>query len=777
MEPIDRLLILLRIVYYLLQVSVFAKVSNDHKDTSVIFPCICIVISASFGNHLPAFFMGVFLSIFLIVRYHLFTPRTPDSSDPPAKGSGPESGPAGEDPGSNIVGFPNGFSVPDDSDDEDDFVDPLITSLTWERDEETLNTRIDTLTAMNEDLTADNEALAKQVYEWKEAYYSLEINSKAEYNIVKGQNVELNRRINIYEAGRPLQFQTNRLNKANAVIMEKEQEIDRLTNQVKRLEDAAQFRHKCYEENSKLKAELDEKNILRASAHQATEEKASALNTVVTLLHSMVEKGGLSLDPAVFIMYELLRSGINPQHLQVDLDKYIWYLRYVRLGYSQRGTIHGGFRATIAMFFGGEYRGNVFTKEMNGAEVVLPLTPTSRLDLEQVGYEPEFPPATPINGATLPGPSVPPFPSNPRQPPSNTGLQPPSNPRQPPSNPSQPPPNAVGPVLQGPPQNTQPFPDPATDGLARELGGMTIKSTDKVQPPLQDATNNFFGKRNGGSQTTEGISIKGAAAAAAKPNPFQRAAEAMKAKAAAGPSGVGSPGFGSSGFGSSGSVSSGFGSPGWGSSATGSSGFGSSTPGSSVLGSSGSNSQPATAPSANLPDDPLKAALDLVAAKKADPNDVAKMLKIPLSMADRYIIGRVRTRLEDVSTAYQKLIHLVPSPQTKANPGAPTTSGVKLGPTWSVPTTLPTAAPSSVPFPGLKPQPKSGGDAQMDMFPDSSLNGGAKDFKPGQSFVMGGALPTAAQSSSAPAQSKKQTYRSRNDYRSRDDDDDDLYGL
>ncbi|KAL1595169.1 hypothetical protein SLS60_009857 [Paraconiothyrium brasiliense] len=420
--------------------------------------CVCILISAFRGNHLDALLIGIVLAAFLFfqrgvnpleLEFNSDAPAEeslPDSetpaeesfpgSDPPAEASRPDYGPAMEDPGSSFVGFPKGITVPDESDGEKDSGSTFVgfpKGITVpdesddeqdsenpgaKQDESSVGTRTGTLTNRRENL-------AEPLDEWKRRYFDLEStyrDHEAEYKFVLSQNVELNRRINIYERGDAVQNALDKLETAKFDIQSRDCQIEDLEYQVRRLQDRVDRRVECYEENAKLKAEQDEMKMSLARVSQVAEEKSSAFDKVVKILHEMVEKNGSSVEPVVWIMYQLIRSGINIQHLAVDLDKFFWYLKYVQPGNAQHGTIHGGFRASMSMYLGGDSRGSVFIKGHDGAEHHLPLQPVTHRDLEQVCGIPCVPFNTATTGTNLP-------PSLVQLPPTTVASQPPVPPQ------------------------------------------------------------------------------------------------------------------------------------------------------------------------------------------------------------------------------------------------------------------------------------------------------------------------------------------------------------
>ncbi|KAF2445639.1 hypothetical protein P171DRAFT_443273 [Karstenula rhodostoma CBS 690.94] len=351
-------------IYFAFIACVASAPTPSDQNKLKFFGCLSIVITAHF-DHRPAFAMAAMLGYILYNAWN-----KAQHSD------------------SAAMGYPNGFSVSNDIhwDDEDDADDADVALEVVHAQDHQVNLgdllkKVQEMDKSNETLLATIDRIAEECDELK-----------AEKERLAGKNFDLNCRVNLYENSSILQKQIEKTEETKQLmadlIAETGTEISELKGKLAHSETVINEYRKLQGEAGEREKKKDEQIESFHRTDQSTEAKLRSLEIIIKTLHGLAEKGGPITEAAVYVMNELVRSNIPVDHLQIDLGKFAYYVQYVRLQWSQRGMMVGGFRATMSMYLGGNARNNlVFIHNDRTEEVMPPKSVNNRYDFEHACNE------------------------------------------------------------------------------------------------------------------------------------------------------------------------------------------------------------------------------------------------------------------------------------------------------------------------------------------------------------------------------------------------------
>jgi hypothetical protein len=365
-----------QILWYLVLLSVAAAVPiPQHIQMNQILGWTAVAISACFGIHDQAFIVVRVLGSLL---YHAWDearmvcskgisiPDAIDSNDEDAVQDSEVPLRRSAQP----KRFPGEFSVPDDtnSDDEGAAQDPKI--LAQIAHAEGQQAHLDEMFRKNRELSKYNEALLADNDKLAKTCDRLEVENKR----LSGANDDLDIQTKNHEIESRVALAQEKTEQAVRIVFEKDQEIVALNSKLVQQDFVIKKYQTCHYETEKREKEKDEKIEGYHCFAQSTKEKLHTLDMILKTLHDMAKQGRKSFEPAIYMMDQLLRAGVTPRHLEIDLGRFAYYLTYFRLGWSNRGTLVGGFRATMAMILGRtSYNQLIFVHRETASQEVLPL--------------------------------------------------------------------------------------------------------------------------------------------------------------------------------------------------------------------------------------------------------------------------------------------------------------------------------------------------------------------------------------------------------------------
>lgn len=348
-------------LWYFVQLACIAKApTTADQITLKKFGCASIALVASFGNHFLAH------AIFAILGYFLYgTWKEAQHSDLPGEPSAThitgllshllrfllETLSAAFFP--EPEGFSKGFSCPNTHwDDENESDDPDVTIEPAHAHVRQANSGH--LLKKVKELSKSNEASIAHIDKMIEQRNELNVEAKR----LSGQNFDLRRQLELYEIGAVLQKETDQVIQAKQLLSDLRAttsfEISELKGKLAHSETVIKaYRQRQMEGEEREKKKDEEIESLRR-VEQSTEAKLFSLDMIIATLHELSAKGGPMTEATVYVMNELVRSNIPIEHLQIDLGKFAYYVKYVGLQWSKLGRLVGGFRATLAMHLGGD---------------------------------------------------------------------------------------------------------------------------------------------------------------------------------------------------------------------------------------------------------------------------------------------------------------------------------------------------------------------------------------------------------------------------------------
>ncbi|KAL5412847.1 hypothetical protein PMIN04_009676 [Paraphaeosphaeria minitans] len=276
------------------------------------------------------------------------------------------------------AGFPNGFSPPETHwDDEDDV--PESSLVVFNAQGHSANSgdllkKVQELSKSNKVMLAGNTRMTEERDQLK-----------ADNKHLFRQNFDLNSRLKMYQSGRSLDNTTKRAEEAEQRLADVNAEKRNLQGEIDHLNTVIEEYLKLQSEAKEREKEHEEQINSFRRADQCSEAKLNSLDIIINTLHELAGRGGHITEATVFVLNELIRANIPATHLQIDLGKFAYYVKYVGLQWSKVGSMAGGYRASMSTYLGGDSRTNLVFIHNGGHQEAMPTRPVSnRQDFEQV---------------------------------------------------------------------------------------------------------------------------------------------------------------------------------------------------------------------------------------------------------------------------------------------------------------------------------------------------------------------------------------------------------